>query len=413
MYKKYKFLQVFFVVSMTALALSACNMPTRESVNPLPPGGGEPADSQELDEELPAPTATPQIIDTVSPTNTPEPTVEHLTQPGEPTHIRTWISDLSSAAYAPEHRAIGDNLNVNLLERPFTANEMTYQPYLDLIKTEVGEGGEWIYIVLSLEGELPQESEAFYAVEIDLDRDGRGDWLIGATSPASAEWTTDGVEVWHDSNNDVGGLTPIVAEAPLSGIDGYDQLIFEAGHGDDPDAAWVRRDPTSAKRVQLAFKHSLIDSASTFLWGGWSDEGVREPGWFDYNDHFTLAEAGSPLINNDHYPLAALFSVDNTCRWSYGFEPDTAYPGLCPLPTPTPTPTNTPAPEETTPPEEDTPEPPTEEPDICPPPASYHCENWNYETCECEDETGCQPPEGGCGDNSEWVPEPDCYCAPY
>jgi hypothetical protein len=151
----------------------------------------------------------------------------------------------------------------------------------------------------------------------------------------------------------------------------------------------------------VAFKQSVIGAADTFLFGGWSDEGVREAGWFDYNDHFTLAEAGSPLSNSPHYPLAALFSVDNTCRWGYGFEPTTAYPGLCLLPEPTPVPPTSPPPDE----------PETE---ICFPPSTYVCQNWNYTTCECDDQApSCDPPPGGCGSNSSWVGYPDCYCAPF
>ena len=326
------------------------------------------------------------------------PTVQHLTQPGEPTRMRTWVSDISSATYASEHRAAGDAFSQNLLERPFTAGVMDYQAYLDLTKVEVGEGGEWIYVTLHLGGVPPTGVQAMYAIEIDTDRDGRGDWLIGALLPASTAWTTDGVRVWRDSNNDVGGKTPMLSDAPLSGIDGYDEVVFDSGQGTDPDAAWGRIDPAFAQRVQLAFKHSVIQSADTFLWGGWSDEGVKEAGWFDYNDHFTLAEAGSPLSNNANYPLAALFSVDNTCRWTYGFQPAEAYPGLCALPEPTAVP----------------PTATLEQPDICYPPTTYVCENWNYETCECDDQAPtCEPPPDGCGDNSYWVPYPDCYCSPY
>lgn len=309
-----------------------------------------------------------------SPSTTPEPAVEHLTRPGEPARIRTWVSDVSSEVFAAENRTIGDSLPLNLLERPFTAGEMEYRPYLDITRVEVGEGDEWIYIILHLEGSPPADARAFYGVEIDVDRDGRGDWLIGGMVPPASEWTTDDVAVWRDSNDDVGGHSPMQAEAPLSGVDGYDERVFYSGHGDDPDSAWIRRDPTHPDRVQLAFKLSLLQSAGTFLWGGWSDEGVQQPGWFDYNDRFTLAEAGSPQINNDNYPLATLALMDNTCRWSFGFEPTTAYPGLCPLPTPTPTPTRTP-------------QPPTQAVQCTPPPGGCPVTAhyvWNPDTCRCE-----------------------------
>lgn len=368
----------FSLMVMFVFLILACNLPMSGKTTPPVPNE-PPLPTPPVENALP--TASPQPEADLAPTASPVPSVQHFTQPGEPSHIRSWVSDRSSKSYASEHRSVADGFDRNLFERPFTAGEMTYQAHLDLTKVEMGEGGEWIYVVLHLEGAPPAGSEAFYAVEIDLDRDGRGDWLIGATAPPSTTWTTDGVKAWRDTNNDVGGSKPMISEAPLSGIDGFDELVFDAGQGADPDAAWGRIDPASAQRIQLAFKKNLIASADSFLFGGWSDEGAKEAGWFDYNDHFTLAEAGSPLSNSPYYPLAALFSVDNTCRWGYGFEPTTEYPGLCLLPEPTAVP---PTAVPTQPPNEPTPTSVT-----------------------------CDPPPQGCGENSEWVPYPDCYCSPY
>lgn len=385
-----KRLLLMFVLTVFVLA---CNLPSARDSTP-PPSVQETLPTAAVQvEALPA---TPEPATEVVPTPSTVPAVQHFTQPSEPSRIRTWVTDRSSAQYANEHRSVADGFDKNLFERPFTAGEMTYQPYLDITRTEMGNGGKWIYVVIYLEGAPPVGSEAFYAVELDLNLDGRGDWLIGATAPASTAWTTDGVKVWRDTNHDVGGNKPMISEAPLSGLNGYDELVFDSGQGADPDAAWGRIDPSSAQHIQIAFKQSLIGSADSFLFGGWSDEGVKEAGWFDYNDHFTLAEAGSPLSNSPYYPLAALFSVDNTCRWGYGFEPTTNYPGLCLLPEPTAVPaTPTPA-------------------DICLPPTSYVCHNWNYDTCVCDDQAPtCDPPPEGCGSNSQWVPYPDCYCAPY
>ncbi|MBI9050686.1 MAG: hypothetical protein JEZ00_14790 [Anaerolineaceae bacterium] len=368
----------FFLMIISMIFILACGLPMMGGATPPPPMEEVQPISPIQIEELP--TTAISEIDPVPIESTENP-VQHIAQPGEPNRIRTWVTDRSSAQYASEHRSVADGFDLNIFERPFTAGEMQYQPYLDLTKVEVGEGGEWIYVVFHLEGNPPAGVEAFYAIEIDTDRDGRGDWLIGAMAPPSTTWTTDGVKVWHDSNNDVGGTMPMLSEAPLAGINRYDELIFDNGHGNDPDTAWGRIDPASTQRIQVAFKHSVIGSADTFLFGGWSDEGVKEAGWFDYNDHFTLAEAGSPLINSNDYPLAALFSVDNTCRWSYGFEPTTAYPGLCPLPEPTAIPPTSPPPDES-----------PAIPEISP---------------------SCDPPPQGCGENSSWVGYPDCYCAPY
>jgi hypothetical protein len=109
--------------------------------------------------------------------------------------------------------------------------------------------------------------------------------------------------------------------------------------GDDPDAVWVRRHPSDSNRVQLAFKRSLIENDTHFMWGVWSDEGMRDAGLLDYHDSFTHDQAGSPAINLAQYPLKELFSVDNTCRWGFGFDPVGNEPGVCYIaPTPTPTP---------------------------------------------------------------------------
>jgi hypothetical protein len=78
------------------------------------------------------------------------------------------------------------------------------------------------------------------------------------------------------------------------------------------------------------------------MFWGWSDEGVKDPGLFDYNDGFTPEQAGSPASGSSEYPLKELWGVDNTCRFTYGFEPDGSEPGVCPIPV-TPTPSQTPS----------------------------------------------------------------------
>src|SRR5574337_318378 len=49
------------------------------------------------------------------------------------------------------------------------------------------------------DGHLPGK----YGVELDLNKDGRGHWLIIASSPSSATWTIEGVQAWKDSDGDV------------------------------------------------------------------------------------------------------------------------------------------------------------------------------------------------------------------
>jgi hypothetical protein len=280
----------------------------------------------------------------------PTPTVAHQIQPSNPASVKSFMVDRSSAALASERRANADNFDINLLERPFTTQVMDYQEHLDITRAELSLGPPWLYITIFLEGSPPAGSEAAYGVEIDLDIDGHGDWLILADAPPDSEWTTDGVRACRDANGDVGGPTAMIPDGPHDDRDGYEDCVFDSGYGIGPDEAWIRRDPGHADRIQIAFLYSLIGNDGKFTWGAWSDENIKDPTWFDYNDHFTSIEAGSPASESSQYPVKAMASMDNTCRWAYGFVPTGSEPGVCyipPTPTPLPTPTSSPTPTDT------------------------------------------------------------------
>ena len=296
-------------------------------------------------------TPEPENEETSPPeTQTPEPTatIEHKMIPGDPPGgTYSSVTDADSSRYAVEKRAgAGEFFSTNMYERPFSANEMEYYPDLDIQKTVINRTNDWIYANITLESPGPDsEMRGFYGLEIDMDKDGRGDVLIMAGQPGGT-WSTDRVRVWLDNNNDVGNRTPINGDYPQSG-DGYEDLTFDAGVGNDADLAWARRAPNDSNQVQIAFKPALIGNKPEWMWAAWTDLGVMNADWLDYNDHFTHAEAGSPLSYlTDFYPLKALALVDNTCRWGAGFNPKGNEPGLCPLaatPTFTPPP-NTPVP---------------------------------------------------------------------
>lgn len=273
---------------------------------------------------------------------TATPTVTHLVRPDSPGAASGFVVDSTSLPLASERRAIADSFNTNVLERPFTSQAMDYQPHLDLTRAEWSASGGWYYVTLEIEELPPAQAGAAYAVELDLDLDGRGDWLIVAGAPPTSDWTTDGVRAFEDTNNDVGGALVLRPDAPPAQGDGYDRLVFDSGQGSDPDAAWARLSPTGTARIEIAFKTSLIAGDNRLIWGVWADAGPKQPAWFDYHDHFTLGEAGSPLSNSSEYPLKALASVDNACRWVYGFVSNGTEPGVC-KPPPTPTPTFTPS----------------------------------------------------------------------
>ncbi len=289
-------------------------------------------------------TAPSQPASTETPTSTP---IVHNLMPGEPpaSHLSE-ITDRNSSEFASQHRANGgENFNANLYERPFNANTMDkYYPDLDITRARLFRDDQWVYVNINLVGQNPAGGLlGDYGVELDLNVDGRGDVLVMAAKPG-AKWSTEGVRAWTDPNHDVGGAHPIQSDPPAN-TDGYEKIVFDQGVGTDPDAAWARISPSDPNSVQIAFKRGLINDSNHFTWGAWAmSESMFNPAWFDYNDHFTAAEAGSPLTElTQYYPLKAFAEVDNTCRWAVGFTPTGSEPGICPVPaTPTPPPSPTP-----------------------------------------------------------------------
>lgn len=331
--KTFHSVTVWLPVFVILTALLACNIP--QSVAPTSEVSGQ----NNLPTILPAATPT-QPVRTEIPTSTP---IVHTLMPGEPPASGIIeITDRDSSEYAAQHRANGGELfTTNLYERPFNANSMdTYFPDLDITRTRLSRDSQWVYVNIQLVGQNPSGGlPGDYGVELDLNVDGRGDVLLMAATPG-ASWSTDGVRVWQDGNQDVGAAYPIQSDAPVNG-DGYETLVFDQGVGSDPDAAWARISPSDPNSVQIAFKRALISDDDHFTWGAWAiNESMLNPAWFDYNDHFTAAEAGSPLSElTQYYPLKAFVEVDNTCRWAVGFTPTGSEPGICAVPaTPTPIP---------------------------------------------------------------------------
>lgn len=278
------------------------------------------------------PTTTLEPTETTEPTETPtlSPTPEplHKLIPGSPFTIHTHISDFASVDSAKEKTALGDSYAWSILERPFTPQTMQYRNYLDIYQVNLQVTDPWIYITFVLIGKLPTEGDIQYAIELDVNHDGRGDYLVSASLPLDIEWTTDGVQVLEDDDGDIGGLFPTYMEGPLPELNGYEKIIFKDGEGMDRDLAWVRRDPNFRNQLQFAFKDNLVGSIG-FLWSAWTDEGIKDPSLFDFNDKFTFDEAGSPNKSNYRYPLKAVALVDSTCRSWYGYIPSGTEPGLC------------------------------------------------------------------------------------
>jgi hypothetical protein len=224
----------------------------------------------------------------------------------------------------------GDTFVKDLYERPFNANTMdTYFPYLDIVDTQGFKDDTWGFATITLSdtdanGHLPGK----YGVELDLNKDGRGDWLVLASNPSSTDWTTQGVQAWKDTDGDVGGSKPIAADK--SAGDGYESLVFDQGKGGNVDGAWVRVAPDDPKTVVIAFRLAMIGDPKSFAMGAWAGtDSSLNPALFDFNDHMTHEQAGSPLPSFTLYPLKALSEIDNSCRMAIGFAASANVPGLC------------------------------------------------------------------------------------
>jgi hypothetical protein len=250
---------------------------------------------------------------------------------GLPAKRADQAGDIDSSPNAYRKMVSGGDVFVHgLYERPFNANTMdTYFPYLDIVDAQGFKDDAWGYATITLE--KTDENDALpgqYAVELDLNLDGRGDWLIRVNAPSSSDWSTHGVNAWKDTNGDIGGVAIMTADSKPRGGDGYDELVFDEGKGDLTDGAWARIGAGATRTVELAFKLEMLGSPKFFALGAWAGTSI-DPAMFDHHDHMTHAEAGSPNPGYEVYPLKALAEIDNTCRLAIDFAPTGKEVGLC------------------------------------------------------------------------------------
>ncbi len=225
----------------------------------------------------------------------------------------------------------GDRFTYGQFERPFNSESMdAYFPSLDIVDTVVHQDDSWLYGTIQLSAlEGAEISAAKYALELDTDRDGKGDWLIVASNPASTDWTILGVQVYNDANEDVGNLSPMFTDEGASG-DGFESVVFDQGTGTDPESAWVRVSPDNPNVIDIAVKRSVIGDPQSFMINMWAGHSLLDPALFDLNDAFTHEEAGAANPGFElFYPIKAVSEIDNSCRLAIGFQPSGGEPGLC------------------------------------------------------------------------------------
>lgn len=263
---------------------------------------------------------------TVVNTAIPEPTEIPPLQPGEPNpESERVLEDSDASIKAYEHRVVsGDNFLNNLYERPFTSEEMEYQPDLNILSVSFVSDDDFFYFTITLDGVDPVSGTltGAYGIEFDRTQTGRGDLLVLVTNP-TAEWSMENLIVYGSQDATVGGEKPVVAE------EGYEKPGYTSTATLEGDkVAWARIDPANLAGVQLAISKALLESEE-FAWGAWADGGIQDPSLYDYDDNFGQSEAGSPVNTEDDYPIKAVYSLDNTCRFTYGIEDTAGIPGIC------------------------------------------------------------------------------------
>jgi len=312
----------FRVIGLTmVLLLSACNLGAQQET-PVTQVAEDVATATPEDEQVPEPVATE---------------VQHEMIPGELPEERDGLAgDQDSSITAQENRAPGgDRFTFGRFERPFNTNPMdVYYPEIDILVSEVYTDADWVYGTLTMKDNGSGCSlSGNYGYELDANVDGGGDVLVMASNPSSSEWTTAGVQVWFDENDDVGGKIKMSTDEIPAVFNGYETQLFGEGSGDDPDLAWVRLAPGDPCTVQLAVKNSVVDGSKIFMIGMWAGNDLFDPALFDHNDAYSHDQAGSSLKEFEYfYPLNEVFALDNVCRMTVGFQSTGNEPGACPSP---------------------------------------------------------------------------------
>lgn len=368
---KISFLLLTMVVTILACGIPSAGQATEVSATEVP--ATEAAATQEAATEAAVIPATGNDLAGAGGLSSPE-TIQHSVIPvALPSDRSSHAGDYDSSLTAKNKIAAGgDRFTYERFERPFNSNTMdVYFPELDIIDTFVFQDETWIYGTITLAGlDANNAASGKYAIELDLDRDGKGDWLIIASNP-TGDWSTTGVQVYQDANKDVGNISAMFTDEKATG-DGFESLVFDQGVGNDADAAWARISPTDPKSIEISVKRSLLGNPDKYLISMWAGHNLLDPSLFDINDHFTQEAAGAadPGLQL-YYPIKEVSELDNSCRMAVGFEPTGKEPGLCEIfipaivaPTPKPT-----------------------DPPVCqaPPSCSGRGHEWNEKTCTCID----------------------------
>ena len=300
-----------FILVLMMFILQACAMPF----------GGQPATST----PAPTPNNPPAVVPTTGVVE-----IAHKETPANGSKQSASAHDNTETSLGDQQFiANGENFDKERFERPFTPDG-TYLPDTDIQDFSMLTDNSWFYLDIQVAGPdaATGKLNSTYGVEFDLNIDGRAEVLILAKPPFATDWSTDGVSVFIDKNGDVGGPQPTHADTGFKG-DGFENNIFDAGVGADPDLAWARMKPGLPNVVEIAFKQSVLGDKPKFMWSVLASKNPVDPSKLYYSDNMTLADAGSPIKSDANYPLKALSAFDDTCRVPFGFDATGSEPLGC------------------------------------------------------------------------------------
>lgn len=323
-----KSVSIMFIVSFFVVTSAACSPTAKPSpVNGKPPQqkpsaprptavAARPTAAQPVVKKTPAP--PPPRKSPKAPTNLP----------AELPEVQRSLDDTDSSVNAAEKRGNGgDTFLDSLYERPFSSQQMNYQPDVDITRVEFASDEEYFYFVIHLKRINPANKElnGVYGIEFDRTLNGRGDLMVQVRDPSDS-WSIKNLVIYTDKNGDVGGPKPLIADEDFNTGNGYETKVEPKGL----NAAYARVIAQDHPVLQFAISRSLLNEAQVFLWNAWADNGLKDVTAFDYNDSMGPSAAGSPMKDNEDYPVKDLFNLDNTCRIPYGFEYNQgSYPGMC------------------------------------------------------------------------------------
>ncbi len=309
--RKIKDLIYITIITATVMLLASGCAATKQAISPQDP----PATVQEEPVSLPtepavdaAPTEAATVAEptpappTAEPATEPEP-IKHILTPGDPAFMENQlIPECDTYVVYKPGQALAARYSChvwknNLIEIPFDPTGSIFFPYLDITSAISGYKDAWIYFQVDVYENLPGTEETVnLAIELDIDLDGKGDYLVLLNAPGNmaADWSVEGLQVWQDANKDLGSG---------SNGDGYEQMLFDSGRGDDPDLAWSRKGEGKGAVYQFAVKDALLGGSKAFAWSGWIYGGSLDPAAFALPDTFKDGE---------------LSGMDNTCVKIFG-----------------------------------------------------------------------------------------------